>query len=79
MIKIQDVKPGQTYTTTWGGEYKMLRACGEIQQMNRNQWGRAEGGTHTELKFAVKANRLHKGWWFMYVSYHPSTMVTIKD
>ena len=57
----------------------MLRHTGDVEQRNRNQWGRAEGGTHIEHGCAVKVNRLHKGWWFSYVSFHKGTTVTIID
>lgn len=78
MTKIEDVKSGQTFKSGIV-EYKMLRVVGEIQQPNRNQWGRSVGGTHTALKCAVKVNRLHKGWWFSYTAFYPGTLVTIID
>lgn len=79
MNKIEDVKPGQTFRVGAYGEYKMLRHCGDVDQPNRNQWGRATGGTHVERKCAVKVNRRHKGWRFSYVSFYPGQYVTIVE
>ena len=79
MIQIENVKPGQTFRTPMGGEYKMLRHVGDVQQANRNQWGRATGGRHTEHSCAVKVNRLHRGWRFSYLSFYPGQMVSVED
>jgi len=78
MNKIEDVKPGQTFTCL-GVEYKMLRFAGMCQQPIRNQWGRAEGGHYTAHRVAVKVNKRHKGWWFCYTAFHQGMTVTITD
>lgn len=76
MNKIEDVKPGQTFSCL-GVEYLMLRFAGMCEQPNRNQWGRSEGGTYTAHRCAVKVNRRHKGWWFSYTAFRQGMMVTI--
>lgn len=78
MNKIEDVKPGQTFTCL-GVEYKMLRFDGMCEQPNRNQWGRATGGTYTAHRCAVKVNKRHRGWWFSYTAFMPGTYVKIID
>lgn len=76
MIRIEDVKPNQTFTCL-GVEYKMLRFAGECSQPNLNQWGRATGGRYTALRCAVKVNRRHRGWQFSYTAFRPGMLVTV--
>lgn len=76
MNKIEDVKPGQTFVCM-GVTYQMLRFAGECTQPKRNQWGRPIGGTYIALRYAVKVDKRHKGWWFSYVAFHPGQYVTI--
>lgn len=78
MIQIENVKPGQTFTLL-GVEYRLLRHAGTCVQPNRNQWGRATGGTYTAHRAAVKVNKGHRGWWFSYTAFPIGCFVTVND
>jgi hypothetical protein len=75
---ITTLAPGTLFTVL-GVEYKFLRIKGEThQQPNRNQWGRATGGTYEAYSVAVKVNRRHRGWQFSYLAIpvaHPTVIV----
>lgn len=61
MNKFEGMKPG-TLFTVMGVEYEFVRDAGEIDQGNRNQWGRSEPGTHKAQKIVVRVNMRHRGW-----------------
>lgn len=61
-MKVTEIAPGQKFTIL-GVEYIMVRQTGEVIDVsNRNQWGRAEGGTHKAHKVVVKINKRRYGW-----------------
>ena len=67
MNKFENIKSGSCFSVL-GVTYQMVRDTGEVvDQPNRNQWGRREGGTHKARKVAVRVWQRHRGW--SYVQY----------
>lgn len=75
---LTDLNAGD-YFTYLGVQYQFLRITGEVDMLNRNQWGRATGGTHPAIRAAVKVNKRHRGWQFSYVGFRVGTVVQPLD
>jgi hypothetical protein len=81
MNENKNLKSG-TYFLYGGMAYQFVRDAKRQQQTpNRNQWGRAEGGTHTSDVLVVRINMRHKGIWTKYVAFPANAVgsVTTKD
>jgi hypothetical protein len=62
-MKLNEMQSGTRFHLL-GVDYEMVRVAGECQTLNRNQWGRSTGGTHTAMRVVVKVHRgPYRGGW----------------
>jgi len=61
MNQFENMTKGTIFTCL-GVRYEFVRYAGETTSLNRNQWGRATGGSHPAHKVAIRVWRYHRGW-----------------